>query len=322
VKILVAGAGAIGQWLGARLSLANHDVTLLTRQAHAQALANKLTISGNTDFAAPLHAVSEPAAAGTGFDAVFITGKAHQTAALGQISVPCLSREGFLVSLQNGFGNSQKLQQLLPAPRIAVALTSHGVTVQQPGHLFHAGVGATLVGPAAPDQPSASLLAQQLLGNAGLSPEFHHDMRPLIWRKAIANCGINPVGALHRIHNGEIAKRPELLQQARALVAEGIAVAHKASVVLPPGDLTLAMEETLRNTAANKCSMLQDVEARRPTEIEQITGRLIRLAAKQGVPVPQNQAIYEQIKQIETTYLGEKAARMALDEQAWERHPF
>lgn len=322
MKVLIAGAGAIGQWLGARLSAAQHEVVLLARPVHAQAIKAGLHIRGHTTFNQPLTCVTEARAAGGGFDVAIITSKAHQTSAVAQGVVANLGAKGILLSLQNGFGNAQKLQRITASSHVVVALTSHGVTIENPGHLLHAGVGPTLVGPATASGAASAKIAQQLLADAQLDPEYHEDMRPMIWRKAIANAAINPLGALHGLRNGELIQAQGLLHQARDVVAEGVKLAAAAGVTLPPGNLVEAMEGTLRRTADNKCSMLQDVEAQRPTEIEQITGRLVRLAQAKNIAVPNNAALYEQIKKREALYLGQRAADMAYDEIQWEREPF
>lgn len=321
MKVLVAGAGAIGQWLGLRLADGGHDVTLLGRPVHIEAARAGLRVRGHTQLARPLAGATTPQEAGSGFDAVAITAKAHQTAALAEATAPLLGRDGFLFSLQNGLGNAQKMLRFVPAAHVAVALTSHGVMVEGSGRLYHAGIGPTLVGPAMAGKGSdgAAQKAQALLTDARLDPEWHDDMRPFVWRKAIVNAGINPVGALHRLRNGAIAAKGDLLALAGQLVTEGVEVARRAGVALPPGDLVEAMHQTLGRTSENKCSMLQDVEAKRPTEIEQITGRLVRLGARLDVTVPDGTAVYRRIKELEAAYLGaDAAARMTRDELAWE----
>ena len=324
LRILVAGAGAIGQWLGLRLLQTGQDVLLLARPRHVTAIRSVgLQVTGLTEAHATVAVVADLDDAKGEFDLVVLTCKAHQTAELGRAVAGRLSPGGALLSLQNGLGNAEKLRRFLPPGRIAIGLTSHGVTVERPGVLRHAGTGPTLVGPVAGASDAAAREAFRVLAQARLEPEWQDRMRGFVWRKAFVNAGINPVGALGRVPNGRILADKERRALCLGLVAEGEAVARKAGVDLPPGDLREAALGTLEKTAENKCSMLQDVELQRPTEVEQITGRLLRLGQRLGVAMPLTAATYEKVKALETSYLGaEAAARMAKDEQAWESEPF
>jgi 2-dehydropantoate 2-reductase len=323
LRVLVAGAGAIGQWLGLRLLQTGQDVTLLARPRHVEAIrSGGLRVAGLTDAHAHIAAVADlgelPAGKGA-FDCVALTCKAHQTAGLAPLVAPLLKKDGVLLSLQNGLGNAEKLRRVLPRDRIAIALTSHGVTVERPGVLRHAGQGATLVGPFPGAAEPAARTAFRILAQAGLDPEWQEQMRGHVWRKAIVNGGINPVAAMHGARNGEVLKRSELRRMCIGLVREAEGLAKLARVPLPPGDLQQLAITTLERTALNKCSMLQDVEAKRPTEVEQITGRFVRLGRSMRVAMPLNEAAYARIKAIESSYLGaEEAARMAQDEAAWD----
>jgi 2-dehydropantoate 2-reductase len=321
LRILVAGAGAIGQWLGLKLLQTGQDVTLLARSRHVEAIrAHGLRVAGLTDAQAHVNAVSDLGEVAGAFDCIVLTCKAHQTATLAPLVAPRLETDGVLLSLQNGLGNAEKLRRVLPRDRIAIGLTSHGVTVERPGLLRHAGQGATLVGPFAGADEAAGRTAFRVLAQAGLDPEWQPSMRGYVWRKALVNGGINPVGAMHAAKNGEILKRSELRRMCLGLVREAEGLAKLAKVPLPPGDLQQLAITTLERTALNKCSMLQDVEAKRPTEVEQITGRLVRLGRSMRVAMPLNEAAYARIKAIEGSYLGPEAARqMADDEAEWER---
>lgn len=323
MKVLVAGAGAIGQWLGARLQAAGHQPTLLARPRHVGALRRGLVVHGLTTFHGPLRATVDLAEAGTGFEAILLTCKAHQTAPLCEGVAPLLAPGGVFVSLQNGLGNAQKVARFVAADRVAVALTSHGVNVEVPGRIQHAGLGPTLVGPLDGADPAASHVAERLLADAGLEPQWQAAMRPFVWRKAIVNAGVNPLGALYGVRNGAILDRPDLWALSQALVREAVGLAQRARVGLPPGDLVETTRATLLRTRDNRCSMLQDVEAHRPTETEQITGRMVRLAEKLLVSMPRNESVYGRLKDLEATYLGPAAAtKLAWDELPWEQEPY
>lgn len=324
LRVLVAGAGAIGQWLGMKLLQTGQDVTLLARPRHVEAIrAGGLRIVGLTNANAHLQAVSDPAEVSGAFDCIVLTCKAHQSAQLAELVAPRLKPDGVLLSLQNGLGNAEKLRRFLPRDRIAIGLTSHGIMVEKPGLLRHAGQGATLVGPFAGANEAAARTAFRILAQAGLDPEWQESMRGYVWRKALVNGGINPVGALHGVKNGEILKRSDLRKLCLGLVKEAEGLARLARVPLPPGDLQQLTITTLERTALNKCSMLQDIEAKRPTEVEQITGRLVRLGKAMRAAMPLSESVYGRIKALETSYLGyDEAIACARDEMEWELEPF
>lgn len=322
MKVLVAGAGAVGQWLAARLLDAGHEAIAWTTTRHLSALQD-LHITGLTTWSGRVPACSDEATLAGPFDAIVLTCKAHQTQHLAPRAATHLARDGVFVSLQNGLGNGAKLARFVAPARVAVALTSHGITLEAPGRLRHAGEGATQVGPHAADGEMAARRAQTLLADAGLAPAFEPEMRGFVWRKALINHSVNPVAALHGVPNGEVLSRPELWALSQSLLREGQALAQRARVHLPPGDLTALLETTLRRTATNRVSMLQDVEARRATEVEQLTGRLVRLAEKLLVSMPRSEAVYGRVKDLEASYLGAEAARAAMwDELPWETEPF
>jgi 2-dehydropantoate 2-reductase len=300
VKVLIAGAGAVGCWLGARLT-GRHDVTLLTRPRNAEAIARDgLHVTGRTRFADPLPCISEPAGH---FDAVVLTCKAYDTRRLGAAVAPLT--DGFIGSLQNGLGNDAKLAAT--GRPVALGLTSHGIRMLGPGRIEHAGEGMTRVGPVAGDHATAHAF-ESLLGDAGLAPVYTEEMQGAIWQKAIINAGINPVGALTRRRNGELLADPVLWSRVHRLVEENYALSRAAGVALPVGDVAFQTEEVLRRTAKNRCSMLQDVENGKRTEIEQINGHFVRLARRLGFPLPENEAVYREVKALEASYLGEAAA--------------
>ena len=310
MKVLIAGAGAIGGWLGARL--AAHDVTLLGRPALAEAVADGFHVTGHTTYDGPMKVITEPAGS---YDAVFLTCKAHQTSALGAAVAPLVALDGVLATLQNGLGNGEKLARFLPADRIAICLTSHGITAEAPGRLRHAGLGTTKVGPVhGTAWGPAAERAQALLTDAGLDPVACTDIRGHVWQKAIVNAGINPVAALHGVPNGRLLEDPDLAALSTALVRESVALAERARVDLPPGDLVDLTQQVCRATADNKCSMLQDVEAHRVTEIEQITGRMARLGEMLLVPMQRSDFVYGRIKDLERSYLPEGESEWT----AWE----
>ncbi|MFO1533854.1 MAG: ketopantoate reductase family protein, partial [Thermoplasmatota archaeon] len=260
------------------------------------------------------------------YDAILLTCKAHQTAALAPVVAKVLEDDGAFATLQNGFGNAQKMALTAAPDHIAVAPLSHGVLLERPGLILHAGGSPAAMGPFVPAAEPAARRIQSLLEHAGLEPQWTDDVRGVVWRKCLVNHAANPVGALHDADNGKLLREPAW-SQCREIVEEGYSIARSAGVRLPGASgadaLLAAFRATLEHTQANRNSMVQDVAARRPTEIEQISGRLVRLARRLGIAAPHSDEAYRKVKALETRYLGEAAALQAVrDEVAWETEPF
>lgn len=329
LKVLVAGAGAIGQWLGLRLMQAGHDVTLLVRPHHAEAIRRAgLRVHGATQMHGHPLCITSPTERLGKYDAILLSCKAHQTAALAPQVAPLLEGDGAFATVQNGFGNAQKMAHALggDASRIVVVPLTHGVMVEQPGLLLHAGGAGAVVGPFVPRAEPAARRTWNLLDDAGLSPEWTDDVRGHVWRKGLLNHAVNPVGAIHGQPNGKLLRGPAW-EQCKELADEGYMMARSAGVALPgkPGldGLVEAMRTTLERSAANRNSMLADIEAQRPTEVEQISGRLVRLSRRLGIAAPQTDEVYRNVKALETRYLGEgESLRRVRDEVSWETGPF
>jgi 2-dehydropantoate 2-reductase len=162
--------------------------------------------------------------------------------------------------------------------------TTHGVTFLAPGRIRHAGRGQTLLGVARGPRSLASEVAA-LFARAGLVSSVADDLDRILWEKAVVNAAINPLTAILRCPNGEILACPEARLVSKGGAREACAVALAQGVRVAP-DPWPRVERVLRATAANRSSMLQDVEAGRPTEIEAITGEIVRLAGARSITTP------------------------------------
>ncbi len=285
--------------LGARLAQAGHDVHLLGRAPLRAAVQQAgLIVEGHTEFrdALPVHTDAPDDV----FDVVFVTCKAHATSTIATQIASCVGQA--VVSLQNGLGNSAVLAAACGAKKVVVASTNHGVLVEAPGRIRHAGFGTVQVG-GSPDAAGPVQLVADLLAGAGLEPTVEEDMTGRLWLKGAVNAGLNPTCALLRVPNGQIGER---LDDARRLVKEVHSLSRAAGIRLP-ADPVEAFDATIAATAENRCSMLQDVEAKRPTEIEQITGYFMRVSRRLGYPLFANEEVHAAIKALEESYLGDAA---------------
>ena len=296
MRILVYGAGAIGSFVGGLLQRAGHEVTLLCREEHASAIKKDgLRVEGLTSFGCRPATITSFSSS-LEIDLVILTTKAYDTeAAAAEIAklspVPVLS-------LQNGLDNHVALHRELGFDRVFVGTTSIGVTFLGPGCVRHAGNGSTKVGEPAPQADATmSKMIAALLTTAGLAAERSPDILSDVWKKGVVNNAINPLTAVHRCPNGRIADDPVLRREALDLALEAEEVGSRLGREVKGASL-LAFR-VARETRENRSSMLQDVERGRRTEIDAITGVIVREARAIGIAVPKSEAMLEKVRMLE-----------------------
>ena len=214
--------------------------------------------------------------------------KAYQTEAAAAALARWLAPAGLAVTLQNGLGNVEVLAGRLGAERVALGVTTAGATLLAPGIVREGGVGPTSI---ARHARAAALIS--LLRSAGLPADLADDALSLAWGKLAISAAVNPITALLRIPNGGLLEPSArgALEAAGMAMMEAAATAQAAGLRLPYADPPAELAAVLRRTAGNRSSMLQDVEAGRPTEVEAINGAVVREAEERGVPVPVNRLL-------------------------------
>ena len=292
VEILVFGAGAVGSFFGGLLSRGN-DVTLIGRQDHVDAIrAHGLRISGKTAMIAKPHAATRvPRGAKPEF--IFITTKAYDTGSAMSSLHPFADRATF-VTLQNGLGNAETIAKT--GRRVVAGTTANGVTFLGPGEIRHAGIGETVLGAWAGVAQRDLVRLRDLLADAGLVVRITNDVRTELWSKLVVNAAINPLAALAGVPNGRLARERHLLASLEAVSREAASVAEAEGARIDADELVHRTVLVARRTATNRGSMLQDLDRGRRTEIDAITGAVVRAAAKHRIPVPLNEALYALIR--------------------------
>jgi 2-dehydropantoate 2-reductase len=195
-----------------------------------------------------------------------------------------------VLTLQNGLGNWEKLAQVFPPTQVLAGTTSTGATSLGPGQVRLAGWGTITLG-SPTGQVERTQRAAQLLGEGELEVEVAADVEAVLWRKAIVNAAVNPLGSLTQRRNGELLQYPELWSLLEAVAREAHTVALAQGLALGNLDPVALVEQVCLQTAENQCSMLQDVLAGRRTEIHEINGELVRRAYLSNTPVPLNTAL-------------------------------
>ena len=303
-KVVVAGAGSIGSLLAAHLSRVA-DVTVLTRrEEHAAALREQgLRVSGRSDFTAKLDATADPAGLPADAELAILASK-------GTDLEPLAARlEGSLggatvMTIQNGLGAEDVVAAHGEWPLLS-SVTFMSGTRHGDAHVEYVLDTATWIGPYRGTTEEDAGRVARLIEEGGLKAEAFPDLRPAQWSKLIFNATVNGVAALtalpHDFHFAQTEQLSDLGYLVRDLVDEGKAVAAAAGVELHDDPWEMNVLATQRGHR-HFPSMLEDVEAQRPTELESINGALVREAEQRGVPVPLQTAVYRLVKAREASY--------------------
>ena len=216
-------------------------------------------------------------------DAVIVAVKTYATAdALAPLRA-VLAPHALVATVQNGLGNVEAVRDVLPGARAIAGSTTQGVVLLGHGRVRTVNRGTTTFARDDTAAPTSAGLAAAFVG-AGLDARVADDVALLLWRKVVIVAAINPLGALTGSTNGAVVSDPDLAPLARTLALEAATVARAEGA--DPGDPWTALEAAARATAANRNSMLQDLDAGRPTEIDAISGEILRRARTHGIAVP------------------------------------
>ena len=291
MRVLVFGAGAVGSRFGGALARAGHEVTLVARRAHAAAItASGLLVEGEPGPPVRLPAL-ERLAPRTTVDVVLLTVKSYDVPDAGRALARDLPGPTPVFALQNGLGIVPALVEGLAAGgwSDAGAWVVRGVhtvpaRIVGPGVVRATGTGEVVLG----RNPARAVWSEELAGafrSAGIPTRVVDDIGREEWRKAIVNAAINPVTADHGIANGRLVEEP-WRGQARGLLAEALGAAALEGFRFEPDEAERTLFGVARATAANRSSMLEDLEHGRPTEIEAISGAIVEVGRRHGVRMP------------------------------------
>jgi 2-dehydropantoate 2-reductase len=311
MKFLIAGAGAIGAYIGARMAQAGFDVTLFARGPHRGAMQEHgvRIKSSEGDFVARPTIASSLEEVGP-VDVVFLGVKAHGLPQLAPHLGPVLGPDTTLVSTQNGipwwyfqgFGGQWeglRLERVDPGGVISSAIETKRVVgsiiyfateIAAPGVIHHTeGNRITLGEPDGTRSDRIRVLAESLIASGFRCP-ISTRIRQEIWVKVLGNASFNPVSALTRATLVQIARDPGTSSVIRSIMQEVEAVSHKLGMELPVSiDQRIAGAEKV---GKHKTSMLQDLEAGRPMELEALVGAVVELGERVGLAMTSTRTVY------------------------------
>jgi 2-dehydropantoate 2-reductase len=292
--LLIVGTGAMASLFAARLVRAGVRILMLgSWQDGIRALRSRgvhLVDLDGQETSYPVH-VNEDAFECLGVQYALVLVKSWQTSRAARQLAACLEPQGLALTLQNGLGNREILAEALGEERVALGVTTAGANLIEPGRVRLAGNGSILLGAHPRVEPLADVLR-----TAGFHVEIIPDTNALVWGKLAINAAINPLTALLQVPNGELLERPTAQALMGSAAAEAAAVAAARGVQLPYGDPPAEAEEVARRTSANYSSMLRDIQRGAPTEIDAISGAIVRAGEQAQVPTPVNRTLWQLVK--------------------------
>jgi 2-dehydropantoate 2-reductase len=298
MKSVIVGAGAVGAYIGARMAHAGQDVILFARGPHLQAMQQR-GVRVLEHFEARPAVTGDLEAIGP-VDVVFLGVKAHSLPGIAPRLRPLFKDDTTVVSMQNGIpwwyfplervDPGGVIAQAIEPRRVVGSIVYFSTEVVEPGVIRHLEGNRMSFGePDGSRSERCRRIAEALIA-AGLRCPVTTHLREEIWVKLLGNVSFNPISALTRATIAQMLRDPEVRALVRAIMVETEAVADKLGMKLP-----VTIEQRIagaEKVGEHKTSMLQDLEAGRPLELEAVVGAALELGEKLGVPMPHTGAVY------------------------------
>src|SRR5687768_3433451 len=288
--IAVMGAGAVGCYYGAMLARAGHQVTLIGRAQHVEAVRRAgLRLQTNQfDEFIKLESSTEPNAT-RGARLVLFSVKSTDTEAAGKALAPHLEREAAILTLQNGVDNAERLAATL-GREVIPAVVYVAVEMAGAGHVRHHGRGELLIGRG---KDSEAIVAA--FGSAGVPVEISDNVGGALWAKLIVNCAYNALSAITQLPYGRLVQGAGVPAVMGEVVGECLAVARACGVQVP-GDIHETVRRLAQTMPGQYSSTAQDLARQKKTEIDHLNGFVVRKAEALGVPTPVNRVLLALVK--------------------------
>lgn len=292
-KVLIVGTGAMASLFAARLARVAEVTLLGTWEAGLTALETQGVRLVETDEREESFGVSvarSPEAC-PGVKKAIVLVKAWQTRRAADQLAECLHPQGIALTLQNGLGNREILEEALGVERVGLGVTTTGATILEPGRVRSGGEGPIHFRPHLSMTPLVELLTK-----AGFEMDPVEDVQGLLWGKLVINAAINPLTALLEVPNGALLAVSSIMEVMVGAAEETAAVAAALSVKLPFPDPGAQVMDVARSTGENISSMLQDIRRGAPTEIDAISGAVVREGELAGISTPINWTLWHLVQ--------------------------
>ncbi len=294
MKVAVMGAGAVGCYYGGMLARAGHEVVLIGRPQHVEAIARRGLRLETQSFDEHVRlAASTQASAVQGAKLVLFCVKSTDTESAALEIKPFLAPDTLMLSLQNGVENADEVRKLVPQ-EVAAAVVYVATEMAGPGHVRHHGRGELVIEPS-----KASAEVAQTLIAAGVPTEISDNVRGALWAKLILNCAYNALSAITQLPYGRLVQGEGVTTVMRDVVDECMAVA-KADGVTIPGDVDKAVRMIAETMPGQYSSTAQDLSRGKRSEIDHLNGLIVRRGEALGVATPSNRLLHTLVKLIES----------------------
>ena len=292
MKIAVMGAGSVGCYFGGMLARAGHDVTLIARAVHVQAIRRDGLLLDTQTFREHVRVRAESdVGAVRDAELVLFCVKSIATGPAAASIAPHLAEGAVVLSLQNGGDNAQRLESVL-RQRVVPAVVYVATEMIAPGHVKHQGRGELVIADSALGQRLAALFRP-----AGIPLQLSNNVTGAQWAKLIVNCAYNPLSAIAQLPFGPLLQGVGVDAVMRDVVEECLAVAGAAQIQVP-GDPWEALRRT-GSQSGQYASMAQDLARGKRTEIDHLNGYVVKLGQALGVPTPVNRSLQVLVKLLE-----------------------
>lgn len=293
MKFAVMGAGAVGCYYGGMLARGGHEVTLIARPRHVEAVRAQGLLLDTQTFRehVRLHADTEPSGV-RGAQCVLFCVKSTDTADAAAAIAPYLAPDAVLLSLQNGVDNAERAQALL-GRTVIPSVVYVAAEMAGPGHVKHHGRGELVIGPA---PQSVALVAE--FAKAGVTVQISDNVMGALWSKLIINCAYNALSAITQLPYGRLVQGPGIEATMHAAVEEALAVANAGGITVP-GDAWASVQAIARSMATQFSSTAQDLAGGRRSEIDYLNGHVVRLGKQFGIATPVNGTLQALVKTLE-----------------------
>ena len=301
MKIAVMGAGAVGCYYGGMLARAGHNVVLVARPAHVEAVQIQGLLLDTQTFRehVRMQASTQPEAV-QGAQCVLFCVKSTDTESAGLAMAPHLAESATVLSLQNGVDNAERLQAVLQRP-VLPAVVYVATAMAGPGHVRHFGRGDLVIeAPPVQSALSGEVLAQ-VLAAADVPTQVSADVPGALWAKLILNCVYNGASAITQMPYGQLVQGQGVKALMRDVTNECLAVAAAQGVTVT-GDAHAAVEQLAVSMAGQLSSTARDLARGKPSEIDYLNGLVVRQGEALGIAVPVNRVLWALVKLLESKH--------------------
>ncbi|WP_394250718.1 2-dehydropantoate 2-reductase [Vibrio profundi] len=293
MNITIVGPGAIGSLWAIKLFQAGHSVSLWSR---TQSSSISLSLDDSDAITFSNNNVSDLQAA----DLILFTVKAWQVENAATPLLKHIHKDAILMFMHNGMGALDKIEKIISTYPVMIATTTQAAFKPSTIQVKHTGLGETQLG-AFNHLGNQCRFLVDVLNHALPNVTWNSKIQHALWNKLAINCAINPLTGLNQIKNGQLADSRHL--EALNDISHELYLVMKAENVECELDaLRSTITAVIQATANNNSSMKQDMYYQRKTEIDFITGYLIRKAEEHGIDVPVNRALYQSVKKQEQSW--------------------